>query len=522
MLRCTGRLMSSSFQYDFAVIGGGSGGMAAAKEAAALGARVVLFDYVSPSPLGSKWGVGGTCVNVGCIPKKLFHYAALSGEAVQDAGTLGWAVPHGAELGEHVKVEHNWPQLVQKVTSYIRKLNFSYKNGLRSSKVEYINAWASLAPGNAHEVQYAMSDSDRRSVSAKYVLVATGGRPTYPEDLPNVKELCVTSDDLFTLKKNPGKTLVLGGGYIAMECAGFLTGLGLEVTVAVRSRPLRAFDDQVAEKIVNVMTELGTNFRVGVVPTALDRVAESGKIKVVFSDGSVEEFDTVLLATGRTPQTAGLNLPAESVAASGKVKVDREMTMAEDVFAIGDIVEGRPELTPVAIKDGELLARRLFGSGRKQYLEKPEYVPTTVFTPIEYGCVGYSEGEAVRQFGAENVESYLFEWQTLEKSAVHRPKAEKVRENEGDLEQSGHNFCKLVVRKDNEEELVGFHYVGPHAGEVTQGFAVAMRLGAKKHDLDMTVGIHPTDAEAIVGMTVTKSSGEDYVAAGGCGGGKCG
>jgi thioredoxin/glutathione reductase (selenoprotein) len=513
--------MSSSFQYDFAVIGGGSGGMAAAKEAASLGARVVLFDYVAPSPLGSKWGVGGTCVNVGCIPKKLFHYAALSGEALHDAGTLGWAVPHGEDLGDVVHVEHNWSKLVQKVTAYIRKLNFSYKNGLRSSKVEYINAWASLSPEDSHVVQYALSETDRRTLSAKYVLFAQGGRPTYPSDLPNVKELCVTSDDLFTLKKNPGKTLVLGGGYIAMECAGFLCGLGNSVTVAVRSKPLRAFDEQVAEKIVRVMTELGTNFRVGVLPVSIERV-ESGKINVVFSDDSTEEFDTVLLATGRTPQTAGLNIPG-GLASSGKINVDREMAVSglEGVFAIGDIVEGRPELTPVAIKDGEFLTRRLFG-GRKDYLEKPEYIPTTVFTPIEYGSIGFSEGESIRRFGAENIESYLFEWQTLEKSAVHRAKLEHLRENEADFEQSGHNFCKLVVRKDNDEEVVGFHYVGPHAGEVTQGFAVAMRLGAKKHDFDMTVGIHPTDAEAIVGMSVTKSSGEDYVAAGGCGGGKCG
>ena len=508
-----------SFDYDFAVIGGGSGGMAAAKEAASLGAKVILFDYVNPSPMGTKWGVGGTCVNVGCIPKKLFHYSGLLGESFHDASHLGWKTGFCDEK----LPPHDWSELVSSVTSYIKKLNFSYRNGLRSAKVNYINGWASLDSADPHRVLYTQN-GEKKSASAKHVVIAVGGRPTYP-DIKNAKELAITSDDIFYRRSAPGKTLVVGGGYIAMECAGFLTALGYDTTVSVRSTPLRSFDHQIADKIVRVMTELGTQFLVGVNPISFEK-DDSESIKVKFDSGAEEVYDTVLLATGRTPETASLNLPTGSVLPSGKIAVDADMRFGKvgSLFAIGDVVEGRPELTPVAIKDGELLARRLFGEGNKR-LDRPDLIPTTVFTPIEYGCIGLSEESAIKTHTANNIESYLYEWQTLERAAVHRPKLLKLRENEGDFEQSGHNFCKIIVLKGPRpgfEPVLGFHYVGPNAGEVTQGFAVAMRLGMTKQDLDDTIGIHPTDAEAIVGLTITKTSGLDFVAAGGCGGGKCG
>jgi len=192
----------------------------------------------------------------------------------------------------------------------------------------------------------------------------------------------------------------------------------------------------------------------------------------------------------------------------------------ENIYAVGDVAEGKPELTPVAVRDGELLAQRLFG-GSMDTISRSDLIPTTIFTPVEYGCVGLSEEAAVEKFGAEKIENYLYEWQTLELSSVHRPKLERLRTDDGDYEQGSRNFCKLVVLKESDE-VIGFHFVGPNAGEVTQGFALAMRLGAKKRDFDSTLGIHPTDAEACVSLTVTKSSGQNFVAAGGCGGGKCG
>ena len=507
--------------YDFAVIGGGSGGMAAAKEAAALGAKTVVFDYVRPSAQGTKWGVGGTCVNVGCVPKKLFHYASLLGESLHDARTLGWKIDQASEWDEFAPKHYEfvWERLVSKVRDLVKKLNFTYKNSLRSAGVTYINSEAALSDKEGGVYFSDPISGERIFLRANKILIATGGRPVLPE-IPGAKEFGITSDDIFTLPKPPGKTLIVGGGYIATECAGFLRGLGYPVTVAVRSGMsgiLKQFDRQSVEKIVANMTELGVEWIYGKQPTKLSK--KDGKIIV---EWNAEEtiFDTVLFATGRTPQTSDLNLPSSSLTSNGKILVENFNNMRvkgmSNVFAVGDVVHGRPELTPVAVKDGELLARRLFASSTSS-LKDPHLIPTTIFTPTEYGSVGLSEEAAAAEH--KNIEIFLYEWQTLELAAVHRPKLVKL--NEADFEQNAHNFCKVIVRKD-DDRVIGFHFVGPNAGEVTQGIAVAMRLGLTKQQLDETVGIHPTDAEAVVNLNITKSSGYNFVAAGGCGGGKCG
>ena len=512
------RIGDKLLKVDFAVIGGGSGGLAAAKAAAALGAKTVVFDYVKPSPHGSKWGLGGTCVNVGCVPKKIFHYAALIGESLHDAHALGWANRSPATELETPKYTHSWEILVKRVQDLVKKLNFSYRAGLRKSGVTYINAWATLVPTQSGDfwVKYQDSEGLPITIEAKNILVAVGGRPVIPKEIPG-SELAITSDDIFSLSKPPGKTLVVGGGYIALECAGFLNGLGNPTTVAVRSRPLRAFDRQCVDKVVENMKQLGVEF----LSASVSKMAsQEGRITVTFDSGEVEQFDTVIYATGRRPDTTALGLPSELLGPNGKIRVHENAKVAGNVYAVGDAALGRPELTPVAVRDGELLAARLFGGSSKN-LDRPDMIPTTVFTPVEYGCVGLSEEAAIERYGAHEIDSYLFEWQTLELAAVHRPKLEKLRENEGDAEQGGMNFCKAVVELKTDRVL-GLHFVGPNAGEVIQGFATAMRLGMKKKDLDETIGIHPTDAEAIVGLTITKSSGCDFVAAGGCGGGKCG
>ena len=507
----------STFTHDFAVIGGGSGGLAAAKEAAKSGAKVVLFDFVTPSHRGTTWGFAGTCVNVGCIPKKLFHYSALLGESIHDLRHTGWSsvVPGPAH-------DHNWSELVATVTNYIRKLNFSYRTGARAAGVEYVNAYARFSGTDEHTLEYTLK-GETKSVRAKHVLVAVGGRPSIPTAIKGV-ENAITSDDIFYSKTAPGRTLVVGGGYIAMECAGFLTGLGYPTTVAVRSQPLRNFDHQVAARIQAVMHEQGTEFVIGKTPVSLSRNDGGSPIQVKFDDGSEGQFDTVLLATGRTPATRDIGIPA-SLHESGKLSVDPLTSLVDGtkaIYAVGDCVLGSPELTPVAIRDGELLARRLFKNDTKAVFDK-RFIPTTVFTPSEYGCVGLSEEQAVEQFGAENVESYLYEWPSLERAALHREKPESRRADESDVEQGNNCFTKLVVHvQDALERVVGFHFVGPNAGEVTQGFALAVKLGATKQDFDSLVGIHPTDAEALCSLSVTRSSGENFVAAGGCGGGKCG
>eukprot|EP01066_Platyproteum_vivax_P016915 Platyproteum_vivax@DN7253_c0_g2_i1.p1 len=240
---------------DLVVIGGGSGGMAAAKEAAQFGAKVVLFDFVKPSTQGTTWGLGGTCVNVGCVPKKLMHYASNMGEIMrEDASHYGWKT----------QSEFTWSTLVQNVQNHVKRLNFTYRGALRSTKVEYINAYAELVGPST--VSYTLKDKTEQ-IEGKHIIIAVGGRPIVPPEVKNAQELAITSDDIFSLKKMPGKTLVVGGSYIALETAGFLKGLGFPVTVLLRSIALRGFDRQCSEKVAEVMAEAGIEMKYGLVPT---------------------------------------------------------------------------------------------------------------------------------------------------------------------------------------------------------------------------------------------------------------
>eukprot|EP00918_Siedleckia_nematoides_P001220 GHVU01002899.1.p1 GENE.GHVU01002899.1~~GHVU01002899.1.p1 ORF type:complete len:406 (+),score=37.46 GHVU01002899.1:414-1631(+) len=378
--------MNPDFDYDFAVIGGGSGGLAAAKEAASLGAKTVLFDFVKPSTQGTKWGLGGTCVNVGCVPKKLMHYASQAGGPLRhDAEAFGW-------LNES-QTSFNWEKCVQTVQNHVKMLNFSYRGGLRSAKVEYINALASFE--GPHKICFRHQDQDK-VISAAHILIAVGGRPIIPADIPGAQEHAITSDDIFSLQRVPGKTLVVGASYIALECAGFLCEMGFEVAVAVRSILLRGFDRQCSEKVGKLMAECGVRFLQSTLPSSMSK-AVNGRIQVAFSDGKVDEFDTVVYATGRYPDTKGLNLAEAGVATTAKGKVDArdEVTNVPHIYAVGDILEGRPELTPVAIRCGTLLAKRIFGNSSEKM--NWDIVATTIFTPFEYGAIGLTEEETIRE-----------------------------------------------------------------------------------------------------------------------------
>lgn len=536
----------SPSEYDLVVIGGGSGGLAAAKEAAKHGARVALFDYVKPSPIGTTWGFGGTCVNVGCIPKKLMHYTSLCGESMQDARGLGWRLPDD--------VPHDWETMVATVQAHVKKLNFFYESGVKSPQkqadgtlphagVWYFNALARFE--STHEVSWRDDFNNVGRVYGKHFIIAVGGRPLVPSSLPG-KELVITSDDLFSLKHSPGKVLCVGAGYISLECGGFLTNLGNETHISVRSTPLRTgFDRDAASLVVELMSLQGTKFLMGTVVKQIVKDASS-KLKVTFEwkDGRLtdELYDTVLYAIGRYSDTAALNLSAagleEKDFKDGKLIVDEaERTTVQDIFAIGDCATGVkhtiPELTPVAVQSGELLARRLFVGSK--VLMNYENVATTVFTPFELGAIGLPEHEAVERYGAENIEIFLKVYESLEIGAVHRHTAVKYFEKDWDDAKKTHVLsdrestdlppmclAKLVCLKSENDRVVGLHYVGPNAGEVTQGFAVAMKLGATKADFDSTVGIHPTDAESFTMLEVTKRSGQNWIASGGCGGGKCG
>jgi len=494
-----------------------------------------VFDFVKPSTQGTTWGLGGTCVNVGCVPKKLMHYAALCGEQLHDAKTFGWDF--------NLPQKHNWSVLVKNVQDHIKKLNFFYEKGLASAntktlrpaspleepkvveiskgRVVYYNALATFS--GPKEVSWEDAFGTKGKITGDNILIAVGGRPTVP-DIPGVKEFAITSDDLFSLSHPPGKTLCVGAGYISLECGGFLTNLGYDTTIAVRSVPLRVgpFDRQCVNKLVDLMKVQGTKFVYDVEVKSIVK-QPTGRLFVTFEnvkskEETTEEYDTVLYATGRHADTGALGLSAAGVNTTkwGTIDAsDKDETNVPGIYAIGDAVTGRPELTPVAIQAGELLSRRLFGSAT----ELMDYVniPTTVFTPFEYGLCGLSEEDAIKKYGAEDVEVYLSSFQSLELGAAHR----HPRDNEAE-DFPTNALSKLVCVKSENERVVGFHYVGPNAGEITQGFALGLRLKATKKDFTDLVGIHPTDAESFTALSITKASAEEYESAGGCGGGKCG
>ncbi|CAM9141109.1 unnamed protein product [Ectocarpus sp. 4 AP-2014] len=501
----------SEYDYDLVVIGGGSGGLACAKEAARLGKKVACLDFVKPSVMGSKWGLGGTCVNVGCIPKKLMHQAALLAGHAKDAPFFGWpAGPEGedgsrleeagGEAGGEGKraVTHDWEVMVQGVQNYIKGLNFKYRTDLRSKGVEYINALGRLQ--DTHTVVATDKNNKERVLSCGSVVVAVGGRPN---QLPcEGGELAMTSDDIFALRTPPGKTLVVGASYVALECAaGFLTGLGVDTTVMVRSILLRGFDQGIAERIGSFMEAEGTRFLRPAVPQRISKT-EQGKLLVRWREGEgddqttkEEEFDTVLAATGRRADTQGLGLERLGVTLSnsGKMVCRNEETTVAGVFGIGDAVEGVPELTPSAVQAGRLLAMRLFG-GSASAMDYSN-VCTTVFTPLEYGCCGLSEEDAIETLGEENVEVFHSAFTPLEwQMNSARPQ----------------NACyvKAVCDLTDSQRVVGLHLLGPNAGEVMQGFGVGIRLGMTMDDLRQLVGIHPTVAEELTLLQITKRSGE--------------
>ncbi|CAH3884051.1 thioredoxin reductase 1, mitochondrial-like isoform X5 [Pieris brassicae] len=482
---------NGAFDYDLVVIGGGSGGLACAKEAVNQGVRVAVLDYVTPSPQGTKWGLGGTCVNVGCIPKKLMHQAAILGESIHEAVAYGWQVP----ALDQIKI--NWTALTESVQNHIKSVNWVTRVDLRDKKIEYINGLGAFK--DPHTVVATMKNGSKKELTARNVVIAVGGRPHYP-DIPGAMEYCISSDDIFSLGHPPGKTLVIGAGYIGLECAGFLNSLGYPATVLIRSVPLRGFDQQMASMVTNEMEMKGVQFHHKAIPVSVEKL-ETGQLKAKWLNTETQKesedvFDTVLMATGRYALTKQLNLDAAGVSTlstNGKIVADTEQTNVPHVYAVGDVLEGRPELTPVAIHAGRLLARRMFAGGNQQM--DYENVATTIFTPLEYGCVGLSEDTAVQRFGADNLEIYHAYYKPTEFFIPQR----NIR----------NCYLKAVALREAPQRILGLHFVGPVAGEVIQGFAAAVKCGITMEQLMNTVGIHPTVAEEFTRLNITKRSGKD-------------
>ncbi|XP_039318379.1 thioredoxin reductase 2, mitochondrial isoform X5 [Saimiri boliviensis] len=284
--------------YDLLVIGGGSGGLACAKEAAQLGRKVAVVDYVEPSPRGTRWGLGGTCVNVGCIPKKLMHQAALLGGLIRDAPHYGWEVAQ--------PVPHDWRKMAEAVQNHVKSLNWGHRVQLHDRKVKYFNVKAGFV--DEHTVRGVAKGGKEILLSADHIVIATGGRPRYPAHVEGALEYGITSDDIFWLKESPGKTLVVGASYVALECAGFLTGLGLDTTVMMRSIPLRGFDQQMSSLVTEHMASHGTRFLRGCTPSQVRRLPD-GQLQVTWEDCTTGKegtgtFSTVLWAVG-LPDPAG-------------------------------------------------------------------------------------------------------------------------------------------------------------------------------------------------------------------------
>uniref|UniRef100_A0A8C6KV19 Thioredoxin reductase 2 n=1 Tax=Nothobranchius furzeri TaxID=105023 RepID=A0A8C6KV19_NOTFU len=449
--------LSGKYDYDLVVIGGGSGGLACSKEAAQLGQKVAVLDYVEPSAKGTKWGLGGTCVNVGCIPKKLMHQAALLGTAVKDAKMYGWQLPE--------TVRHDWTTLAEAVQNHVRSLN-----------------WVAFPCFFFYIDKHFTCPSLLQTVlTTKNVVIATGGRPKHPTHIPGAVEHGITN--------------------VALECAGFLTGIGLDTTVMVRSVALRGFDQQMAGLVTDYMEAYGTRFLWRSVPTKVEKLS-SGGLQVTWTDvqtGSEHKdaYDSVLWAVGRAPETKALGLDQLGVQLNkdtGKIVVGAdEATSVPNVYAFGDISEGRPELTPTAIRAGKLLARRL--AGQSGELMNYDNVATTVFTPLEYGCVGLSEEEVVRRQGEDGVEVYHAFYKPLEFTVAGR-----------DASQC---YIKVICERGGDQKILGLHLIGPNAGEVIQGFSMGLQCGATYTQLLQTVGIHPTCAEEVVKIHITKRSGLD-------------
>ncbi|MES1945018.1 glutathione-disulfide reductase [Salinisphaera sp. PC39] len=449
----------SKHEFDFIVLGGGSGGIATARRAAKHGARVALIEAGR---------LGGTCVNVGCVPKKVMWHAADLAHKFADAPGYGF---------ESSSPTLNWNRLVVHREDYIRRLNGIYGRNLDKDGVTVFRGRGRFVDTHTLEV-------DGERLSAPHILIATGGFPTWPEITG--ASLGTDSDGFFALDARPERVAVVGSGYIAVELAGVLQALGAQTTLLLRKdHVLKYFDAMLGETLIGHMRDAGIEV---VMETPVAELSEDGAgVRVHYAtDRAPETFDTLIWAIGRTPNTHGIGLDRVGVEpdAGGYVPVDDyQNTSVEGVYAVGDVT-GRAELTPVAIAAGRRLADRLFGGQADRHLDYAN-IPTVVFSHPPIGSVGLSEAEARERFGDGAVTVYETRFNSLYYGVLEHKVASRM---------------KLVCTGD-EERIVGAHVIGDGADEMLQGFAVAVRMGATKRDFDDTVAIHPTSAEEFVTMT---------------------
>ncbi len=445
--------------YDYLAIGGGSGGIASINRAALYGQKCALIE--------ARY-LGGTCVNVGCVPKKIMWHAAQIAEAIKQ---------YGPDYGFDTTINRlDWATLIKSRSAYIDRIHQSYERVLGNNKVDVIEGFARFV--DAHTVEV-----NGERITADHILVATGGRPSHIDIVG--EEYGIDSDGFFALDAMPRRVAVVGAGYIAVEIAGVLNALGAQTHLFVRKHaPLRTFDPLIIDTLVEIMNTEGPTLHPGSIPESIVKNSD-GSLTLTLENGNVFIVDALIWAIGREPSTDNLNLAAAGVEtdSNGYIRVDKyQNTNVPGIYAVGDNT-GAVELTPVAVAAGRRLSERLFNGKPEEHLDY-NLIPTVVFSHPPIGTIGLTEPEALAKYGEKEVKIYKTSFTSMYTAVTaHRQP------------------CRMkLVCVGPEEKIVGLHGIGPGMDEMLQGFAVAIKMGATKHDFDNTVAIHPTAAEEFVTM----------------------
>ncbi len=451
--------------YDYVAIGGGSGGIASINRAASYGKKCAIIEAKH---------LGGTCVNVGCVPKKVMFYGAQIAEAIHH-----YAPDYGFDVNVN---KFDFSKLVESRQAYISRIHTSYGNVLGKNNVDVLNGFAKFVDAKTIEVNYA--DGSSEQVTADHILIATGGRPS----IPKVKgaEYGITSDGVFALTELPKSVAIVGAGYIAVELAGVFNSFGVESHLFVRQHaPLRTQDPLIVETLLEVLAQDGIQLHTQAIPEEVVKNAD-GTLTLKFKDGRETTVESIVWAIGREPATDVINLQATGVATNeyGFIKVDKfQNTNVPNIYAVGDIIEGGIELTPVAVAAGRRLSERLFNHKPNEHLDY-NLVPTVVFSHPPIGTIGLTEPQAIEQYGQDNVKVYKSSFTAMYTAVTQHRQP-----------------CRMkLVCVGQEEKVVGLHGIGFGVDEMIQGFAVAIKMGATKADFDNTVAIHPTGSEEFVTM----------------------
>lgn len=452
--------MNPKSSFDLIVLGAGSGGIASAVRAARYGAKVAVVEQSD---------LGGTCVNLGCVPKKIMFNASMVADILGKAPDFGFSP---------VQIQLNWQTLVQKRSAYIKKLHEIYSKRLTDNQITFLQGRGSFLKSNTIEVAGS-------AYQAEHIIIATGGEPVMPKDLPGI-EYAINSDGFFSLQTRPAKVAIFGSGYIGVELAGVLHGLGTETHLLVRGpRPLSRFDSLLGNTLVELMTQQGLHCHLNHRAQAISLQKDKRKAISCQNGFQMNDFDAVIVAVGRRPRSYDLNLDKIGLKKDdrGLIQVDPfQNTSVPGIYAIGDVT-GAVSLTPVAVAAGRRLCDRLFGGQKNAHLDY-ENICSVIFSHPPIGSVGLSEEEALAQYGKEKIKIYQTRFNPLFDALSETKTATAMK----------------LVTLGKEEKIIGLHMIGYGADEILQGFGVAIKMGATKADFDRTVAIHPTSAEELVTM----------------------